>query len=143
MEEEATTSRSYAEEEDEGADERAYQKELAAEIAGVPFSKSKAKAESDSEEEEEEDTGPTSMPVKLSKQALKDSVTKRTMEKEDGALMLDSLMPRKRKTLYQATQIGKARKQANVDEIVARKALLEAKEKAAQSPARSTRSSKK
>jgi len=64
---------------------------------------------------------------RLSKQALKDSVTKRTMEKADGALMLDAMLPRKRKTLYEATQIGKARKQADVDEILARKQLLQAK----------------
>lgn len=64
---------------------------------------------------------------RLSKQALKDSVTKRTMEKADGALLLDAMLPRKRKTLYEATQIGKARKQAEVDEILARKQLLAAK----------------
>jgi hypothetical protein len=50
------------------------------------------------------------------------------MEKADGALLLDAMLPRKRKTLYEATQIGKARKQADVDEILARKQLLAAKQ---------------
>jgi hypothetical protein len=56
------------EEGNEGAEERAYQKELAAELAGVPFSQSKAARAGDGDgadeesDEESEDERPTSMP---------------------------------------------------------------------------------
>lgn len=55
------------EDNDEGADERAYQTELAAELAGVPFSKSKQrKAQADDDQSQSDgqsdEEGPTSMP---------------------------------------------------------------------------------
>lgn len=67
--------------------------------------------------------------AKLSKQELKDSVLKKVREDDDG-VMLDAMLPRKQKRLYEAMQIGIARKQAKVNEIKDRKNLLAKKKPA-------------
>ena len=60
------------------------------------------------------------------KRALKEAVLKRVTEDEDG-VMRQAMLPRKQKRLYEAMQIGIARKQAKVDEITDRKKLLVSK----------------
>eukprot|EP00242_Pyramimonas_sp_CCMP2087_P007284 CAMPEP_0198207012 /NCGR_PEP_ID=MMETSP1445-20131203/10507_1 /TAXON_ID=36898 /ORGANISM="Pyramimonas sp., Strain CCMP2087" /LENGTH=627 /DNA_ID=CAMNT_0043879893 /DNA_START=150 /DNA_END=2033 /DNA_ORIENTATION=- len=136
------------EEEQHEDDEAQYAKELAAEQAGVSYSQAKRKAtelESDDEDEEddedededEEDDEDDSeeaeevapkKPVLLKRADPKQAVKKQLSETEDG-LMLDKMLPRKQQRLYEAMQIGKARKQARVDELTERKQMVDKKNK--------------
>lgn len=53
----------------------------------------------------------------------KHAVKKQLVESEEG-LMRDKMLPRKQQRLYEAMQIGKARKQARVDELKERKQIV-------------------
>jgi len=134
-------------------EEDQYAAELAAEVAGVSYSQARMRPEEisdddvdEDEEEDEDEKEKVEVVVAKGKKgkkgdkgkkplvspkekdlALKAAVKARVEETEGGDLMREALLPRKQKRLYEAMQIGIARKQAKVEELVERKKKLVAK----------------